>query len=111
MNEEEEFLEVDLNYSPYVLEINDFVLVEFSTKKTEVHYVGRIEKLESDEVCVKFMRKQINETFVFPENDDTAIVQRYDIIMKLPQPSILGGTSRAVSSLSFSVKLDQYNVR
>lgn len=55
------------------------------------------------------MQKQINET-VFPDNDDTAIVQKDDIVMKLPQPFISGGTSRAMSSLSFSVKLDQYNV-
>ncbi|GBL97325.1 hypothetical protein AVEN_170452-1 [Araneus ventricosus] len=92
LNEEGEFLEVNLNYSPYDLKINDFVLVEFSTKKTKVHYVGWIEKLEADEACVTFMQKLINETFVFPENDDTAIVQR-DIIMKLPQPSKFGSTS------------------
>lgn len=44
MNEGAEFLEVGVDCSPNILEINDFVLVAFSTKKTKVHYVGRIEK-------------------------------------------------------------------
>ena len=34
LNEEGEFLDIDLNYSQCDLEINDFILVEFSTQKT-----------------------------------------------------------------------------
>lgn len=101
----------EVNLAPENLAVNDFVLVEFTTKKTKIHYVGRIEKMESDEANVKFMRKQKNETFVFPETDDTSMVNTDDILLKLPPPTILGCTYRAASSVSFSVKLEGYNVR
>lgn len=57
-------------------------------------YVGRIEKLESGEDYVKFMRKQSNETFIFPEKNNLSFIQ------KLPEP-LISGVKRVAVSLSF----------
>ncbi|KAG8250136.1 hypothetical protein J6590_108122, partial [Homalodisca vitripennis] len=57
-----------------VLEVNDFVLVQFSTKKKVVMYVGQIEGIEEEGMTymVKFLRKKEDSwKFYFPEKEDT----------------------------------------
>lgn len=81
--------------------VNDFVLVKFVTKKTILHYVGVIELQLEDktEFSIKFLRKKENSyKFFFPDAPDVSVVDFEDIIRKLPQPQIIGGTSRAVAT-------------
>ncbi|KAJ8928619.1 hypothetical protein NQ314_018788 [Rhamnusium bicolor] len=74
-----------------MLNVNDFILVRFKTKSSIVHYVGRIEKMF--------------------ETDDVATVDRQDVVLKLPRPSVTGGTERAASHITFQVDFSAYNVK
>lgn len=88
------------------LTINDFILVSFATKKSRVLFVGQIEAILKEGFRVKFMRKR-DETwkFYFPEKEDISEIDSEDIRLKLPTPSITGGTERSASVLSFPVDL------
>lgn len=83
------------------------------TKKTIVYYIGRVEDIDSDmeSYHIQFMRKDEKEKFHFPQEIDFSVVEKNEIIMKLPQPQMIGGTSRAQSYFSFSIDLSKYNIR
>lgn len=90
-----------------VIEVNDFVLVEFCGKKKKVLFVGKIEEIEEDGYKVQFMRKKEDSwKFYFPEKEDISSIERNDIKMKLPQPNLSGGTARAVFAMTFSINFD-----
>lgn len=96
------------------LKPNDFVLVQFATKKTIVHYIGLIELQLEDktEFSIRFLRKKENcYKFFFPDISDVSVVNFEDIVRKLPQPDITGGTSRAVTTMSFNINFEKYKFR
>lgn len=104
-SEIEELIDLEMS-EEIVLQVNDFVLVEFAGKKTKVMFVGQIEALEEEGMSykVKFMRKKDDSwKFYFPEKDDISSIEKSDIKLKLPQPSISGGTARAVSAMTFPI--------
>lgn len=104
-NEDAE-LNFDTSASELGLTENDFVLVEFSTKKTKLHYVGLIEKkhMDTGSYIVKFMRRRGDTwKFNFPEKEDIFEIEEKDIKMKLPQPTMSGGTARAANVYTFPV--------
>lgn len=95
---------IDFENDDLEIRINDFILVEFAGKKSKVLFVGQVEEKEENNYKVKFMRrKECSWKFYFPEKDDISCIERSDIKMKLPQPNIIGGTSRAISSMAFPV--------
>lgn len=47
--------------------------------------------------------------FHFPAKEDASSVERKDIKMKLPQPNLSGGTTRAVSAMTFSIDFSLAN--
>lgn len=86
--------------------VNDYVLVKFDTKKTVVHYVGRIEEIRHTMATIKFMRlSKIRNTFLFPEIDDIASVPLDDIKTKLPGPVASNNTKRGSSKYTFDKPL------
>lgn len=107
----EETLEEDLNEDDVIMidrnfQINDFVLVIFHTKKTVVHYVGRIEDINHTMATIKFMRmSKIRNTFFFPDVDDIASVPKEDIKTKLPIPKTCNKTKRGSSKYTFDKPL------
>ena len=92
---------------------NDFVHVKFPKKCLIVYYVARVEGFDNDTEYynVKFMRKDKQGNFNFPQQDDYSMIDKTDIIMKLQPPQLVGGTSRAQSCLSFNVDLSHYDIR
>lgn len=112
-SEIEEQEQIDLEMSDeIVLQVNDFVLVEFAGKKTKVMFVGQIEAVEEEGMTyrVKFMHKKDDSwKLYFPEKDYISCVERSDIKLKLPQPCISGGTARAVSAMTFSINFSSIN--
>ena len=57
--DEDDVIIIDRNF-----QINDFVLVNFNTKKTVVHYVGRIEDISHTMATIQFIRlSKIKNTF------------------------------------------------
>lgn len=109
----EEIRELNWDINPLEnIGLNDFVLVRFLTKKSKVSYVGRVEgKEETGEFNILFMRKNEKGNFFFPQEVDSSLTEREDIITKLPPPMMVGGTSRAQCYFSFDVDFSHYNVR
>lgn len=110
-NEEDE-----INFDTSISDLleNDFVLVEFCTKKTKVFYVGLIEKrhLDVKSYMIKFMRRRGDTwKFYFPDQDDVYEVEEKDIRMKLPQPTMSGGTARAANVYNFAVNFATFNFK
>lgn len=99
--DEDDVIMIDRNF-----EINDFVLVKFNTKKTVVHYVGRIEEISHTMATIKFMRlSKIKNTFLFPVVDDIASVPLEDIKTKLPRPKTCNKSKRGNSKYTFDKPL------
>ena len=85
---------------------DDFAIVRFATKKIMVHYVGKIVSVHEEGYDIKFLRrKRQSFEFIFPNVDDTASVEKNDIVKKLPAPMSSGGTERAERIYIFSRNL------
>ena len=86
--------------------MNDFILVQFYTKKGTLHNVGQIELQLQDKtdfnIIILFFTKEFR--FYSSEATDISFVDFKGIVKKLPQPKIVGGTLLAVSAsaLTFS---------
>ena len=66
-------------------------------------YIRQI-KGKGDNYKEKFIpRKENFLKFLFPEKDAFSSIEKDDIKMKFPQPTVIGKTYRAISSKSFSV--------
>lgn len=93
------------------LDKNDYVLVKFASKTTIVHYVGIVtEVLNLNEFEIKFLRrKQPGYKFYLPNVEDKSVVDRGDIVLKLPPPNS-AKTVRTSSLITFSVNMSSYNV-
>lgn len=102
----------------------NYVVVEFKDKKSKMHYIGKILKTvnetcdddeeEEKEYEIKFMRcsKKSTEKFIFPQEDDIAVVKQSDILLVLPDPQHCDKrTDRQRSFMEFPVKFNNYNIR
>ena len=112
---EEEFeKDFGLQNSNKELEVGDYIIVKLmpinSTKAR--HYVANIvEKNEDGDYEVQFFRQssKVPGKLVKPNEEDTSIVQREDIVFCLPPPSSVGDTKRMQSMLRFPVGLDEFS--
>ena len=105
--------EIDWSVDNVDIGVNDFVLVKFCTKKSILHYVGRVEAVDSGfGFDLQFMRKRDgNCIFYFPQQIDKGFVENTDVILKLPAPQIVGGTERAQAFFLFETDISAYNVQ
>lgn len=86
----------------------DYVLVKFATKKSVLHFIGKIlNQLPGNEFEIKILKKTAQNQYVYPDNDDIAHVDKDDIIVKL-QPKCHEGTTRVKSFISFDVNLPDF---
>ncbi|KAG5860899.1 hypothetical protein JTB14_035511 [Gonioctena quinquepunctata] len=93
------------------IEVEDFVLVKFPTKKKVVYYVGIIEEISGNELAVNFLRFKENCGFYYPVTKDISLIVREDIVAKLPPPTRNQGTTRQSSYLKFNVSFLNYNIQ
>ncbi|KAB0805286.1 hypothetical protein PPYR_02256 [Photinus pyralis] len=90
---------------------DDYVLVQFPTKKTVIHYVGQVIQLaENGEFVIKYLRNTHNR-FHFPTVDDISTITRSEIVGKLPRPTSVTGNARLSSFLKFNVNFSSLNVK
>ncbi|KAK9703828.1 Baculovirus F protein [Popillia japonica] len=75
--------------------VGDYVLVKFSTKRTRLHYVRRVEgisKKEND--TINFLGKKSNScTYYYPEEADRSDMDFCDLVLRLSPPNNVSGTS------------------
>lgn len=81
-------------------QVDDFIMVTFTKKRKVSLYIGKVVDVdgESDEVQTKFLRrcdmkKSGHIMFMWPQLDDICWHDAEDIILKLPPPMLVGGTS------------------
>ena len=67
--------------------VGKWVLVGYKTKKTILHYTGKIVDIDGFECDVKFL-KQVRGQFVWPEKDDVDTILKEDIVTILPEPIV-----------------------
>ncbi|XP_039294777.1 uncharacterized protein LOC120353805 isoform X2 [Nilaparvata lugens] len=109
-SEEEDDFEAPLNDQSF--NVNDFILTKFPTKKTVYHFIGQIEEENEDGFSVKFLKKRENSLkFFFSDSPEVSIVDPTDILFKMRQPDITGGTSRAANCFVFKEDLSLYNFK
>ncbi|CAH0555183.1 unnamed protein product [Brassicogethes aeneus] len=71
------------------LHVNSFALVRFPTKKKIKYYVGCIlETMNENTVEIKFLRKGMKNCYIYPKEDDIAVIDKNDIESTLEQPEI-----------------------
>lgn len=87
------------------VEIGNWVLVRFATKKTIKHHIGKITQFEGLTPIVQFVKKNGENTFVYPHSEDISEIDGNAIVTKLPEPSV---GRRGV--LIFPVKFSSYNM-
>jgi hypothetical protein len=104
LNELENSGENDLEDDNRMIEVDKWVQVQYATKKTLKHYVGRvIEKHYSDAWLIRFVRYR-NKKFIWPNVEDEAIVDSANIVRILPN------LTEYQRGISFSVKVDGFNI-
>ncbi|KAK5647416.1 hypothetical protein RI129_002308 [Pyrocoelia pectoralis] len=94
------------------IETGDFVLVKFLAKTTSIHYVGRIEQINSPvSFTVKFMRRKgCSHTFIFPTVEDISDADISSIVARLHPPTQTG-TARTSSIFTFNYRFSNLNVK
>lgn len=95
------------------LEKDDWIIVQFATKKTLKHFVGNVLAINDKIPTVKFVRKvkeskfKGGTTFTYPVVDDVCTIQHLeDVITILPRPNI---TRRG--HIVFKVELNNFNIQ
>ena len=53
-------------------------------------------------------KKRMVKTFFFPDAPDFSVVNFKDIVRKLLEPEFTGGTSCAVTAMSFNINFEKY---
>jgi hypothetical protein len=88
------------------IEINDYALVKFRSKKQHLYYIGQLHQKnqESEECTAKFLKKKSNsDKFNCPQCEDKWPVPVSDIVSKLPKQVSSGWTERTKQFLSLAV--------
>lgn len=87
-------------------------MTKFASKKSIYHFVGQVEEEVADGFHVKFLKKRENlYRFYFPENVEVSFFDSSDILFKMRQPDIIGGTSRAANCFIFKENLSEFNFK
>lgn len=94
----------------FKLKKDDWLVVQFTTKKSVKHFIGTILSIEDKLPVVKFVRKvkqsKSETTFSYPIVEDICVIKsKADIICVLPQPVIFRR-----GQLIFNVDLNKYNI-
>lgn len=91
---------------------SDYVIVEFTSKKTKLYYIALVlEEIDGEfDFFVSYLKlkSKVLETFVDPIMPDSAGVKLQDIKYILPSP-IIKGSSRRNSTLKFPVNMQLIN--
>ena len=118
---DENELDEDVNIRHEHLKQGDYVVVQFIGLKNKptCHYIARIDNMVTDDLDIEvtYLQKMKviigdggPERFVIPEPSQTYQVPLEDIIRKLPDPLISGGTKRIARQIVFPLSLLNYNL-
>lgn len=96
------------------ISVNDHVLVEYITERNKKqHYAGNVSTVEGDKYSVNFMKRIQGSaaSFCYPEKPDSDLVDHASILLKLGEPTMVGGSMRAANRFIFGVDITGYNLQ
>lgn len=95
-------------YGSTTLHANSWVIVQYQTKKTVKHFIGKVLTVnkEEDEMCVNFLKLCKSGKFVWPEVKDCATVSLNQVKRQLCEPK----TCRR-GEFSFDLELSAFNFK
>ena len=93
----------------------DFVVVSLAGKARVRNFIARVDVVDGDDYEGIFLRKvsarvDCEDTIFVANTDDTASFAREDIVHKLPQPRIVGGSARRCCQLLFKCSLSKWHL-
>jgi len=77
----------DVANKEYVV-VGNYAVIQFSTKRKLVKFVGLVQSVDDDEVEVLFLHKQSKKAYVRPAKDNKSWVSHGDILQILSPPTI-----------------------
>ncbi|XP_073821485.1 uncharacterized protein [Musca autumnalis] len=90
---------------------NKFVLARFGANFQQFH-VGKIISSFTNSVALRFLqRKQSSWVFCEQQDGKVSIVHKKDIVLVLPEPMHVAGTSSSAASYFFDIDISHYNVK
>lgn len=95
----------------------DFVVVKVAGKSRTVNYIARIDVIDGKEYEGIFLQKVPGRvdaeetTFIPSPADETYFFTEEDIVSKLPQPTIAGGSRRRMGNLVFNCNLEKWHLK
>lgn len=76
-----------------------------------IHYVGKVELVNSPLLTVKFMRRKgCGQTFLFPNVEDVSEVDSSDVVAKMHMP-LQTGTARTAKIFTFNYNFSSLIVK
>jgi hypothetical protein len=94
-NESDEETDTGEEQQSTEFEEGNHILVSYTMNRRQQHYVGKIvEVLQTDQYRVMFLRrcKGSSAMFVYPDVADQDVIQKVQIVRKLPAPTLRRGT-------------------
>ena len=84
----------------------DFVVLKVAGKKRSLLYIARVDVIDGGDFEGVFLKRVPNkpadiQTCYIPNPDDEATFSGQDIVGKLPQPKVVGGSARRSCNLLF----------
>lgn len=73
---------------PNKVQVGNYVVAEFLTKKSTKHFVGLITDKQDSEYEIKFLKHIGNSMFSYPQIDDVCFIEQDQIKSILSQPAI-----------------------
>lgn len=86
-----------------------YVVVQYTSKRMRLLYVGVVKLIKDDDVTVEFLKKSGDNFFITPANPETDVVNVNDIVEILPEPNVISGTARCSAKRKFDVDLSCIN--
>ena len=95
----------------------DFVIVQSRGKSRVVYYIAHVDVVDGDEYEGFFLQRMSGKVATdathkfIPNTEDTASFPKSDIVRKLPQPKVIGGSARRSTQLVFKCNLIRWNLQ
>ena len=91
------------------IEVGDYVVVALQKKSLVANFVADVLLIDSLDVEVKLWKHLGNEKFI--SMDEVSFVMKADVVLRLPKPVLVGGTSCQSGKFAFAINLVSFPLK
>lgn len=106
--------QTEVDFEQENISIEDFVLIKIEGKKMVKYYVAEIKEIDADVISVQYLMRlktKYPDSFKFIKDDErTYEASMSQVVLKLPRPTVAGGSIRQQSAFIFSVDFSAYQL-